>query len=132
MLRHLICCIGMCIGMCSYAAAPHMHLICCSYAAVLDCVIPATHTACSHHTMNTHFSHTLLSHTSLTQAGQEESAIRARLAGTDAEVTNQRNIDQMQFITAMMGHIGYKGTPWVLDGVFRSIDSDGDGEMTVG
>ena len=119
MLRHLICT--------SYA--PHMLLICCCARLRNSCNTHCMLTPYYEHTLLTH---TLLSHTSLTQAGQEESAIRARLAGTDAEVTNQRNIDQMQFITAMMGHIGYKGTPWVLDGVFRSIDSDGDGEMTVG
>jgi len=38
-------------------------------------------------------------------------------------------IDDMEFHKAMKKRFGWRGMPWVLDEVFRSIDSDGSGEI---
>ena len=35
----------------------------------------------------------------------------------------------MEFHKALTGHFGYRGSPWVLDEVFKSIDTDGSGEI---
>ena len=40
-----------------------------------------------------------------------------------------RLIDNMEFIKAMRNRFGCNVTPWVLDEVFRSIDTDGSGEI---
>jgi Ca2+-binding EF-hand superfamily protein len=38
-------------------------------------------------------------------------------------------VDDMQFHEAMTRRLGYRGTPWTLRTVFRSMDLDGDGEV---
>ena len=47
----------------------------------------------------------------------------------DDDNTGEMLIDDMEFHKAMKTRFGFRGTPWVLDEVFKSIDTDGSGEI---
>ena len=41
-----------------------------------------------------------------------------------SEDRSEKGIDDVQFYAAMTRRFGYRGTPWVLSSVFRSIDAE--------
>jgi alkylhydroperoxidase/carboxymuconolactone decarboxylase family protein YurZ len=47
----------------------------------------------------------------------------------DDDNTGEMLIDDMEFHKAMKTRFGFRGMPWVLDEVFKSIDLDGSGEI---
>ena len=47
----------------------------------------------------------------------------------DDDNTGEMLIDDMEFHKAMKTRFGFRGMPWVLDEVFKSIDTDGSGEI---
>jgi len=47
----------------------------------------------------------------------------------DRDVGSELSIDGVEFYDAIRTHFGYKGSKWVIDAVFQSLDSDDSGEI---
>ena len=47
----------------------------------------------------------------------------------DRDAGSELSIDDVEFCDAIRTHFGYKGSKWVIDAVFQSLDSDDSGEI---